>query len=161
LPKDGAVARREVGPWPTDDFREGLAVTNVRGIRIMSVAAAVVLAAYVVGGLAGVDLGSARGLVKIAVVVAAVVVAALAFQAWSHASDAHSLSAMAVALLGGASLASTISTATGPDLYGSDPMALVGTVVVVAAVTIAQVGQTRSHTSSDRDVSKDRKGGAR
>ena len=136
-------------------------MTNVRGIRIMSVAGAVVLAAYVVGGLLGVDLGSALGLVKIVVVIAAVVVAALAFQGWSHTNDTHSLSAMIVALLGGASLASTVSTATGDDLYGSDPMALVGTVAVVAAVTIAQIGQTRSHASSDPDVSKDRKGGAR
>lgn len=128
---------------------------SVTGIRVMSVAGAVVLAAYVVGGIAGVDLGSARGLVKIAVLVAAVLVAALAFQGWSHDSSPHSLSAMAVSLLGGASLASTITTATGDDLYGSAPMALVGTVAVVAAVTIAQIGQTRSHTPPDR------KGGAR
>jgi hypothetical protein len=119
-------------------------VTNVQGIRIMSVAAAVALAGYVIGGLAGADLGSALGLAKIAVVVAAVVVAALTFQGWSHASTPHSLSAMIVALLGGASLASTVTTARGDDLYGSDPMALVGTVAVVAAVTIAQIGRTRS-----------------
>ncbi|WP_157432401.1 hypothetical protein [Aeromicrobium sp. Root472D3] len=119
-------------------------MTGVRGIRIMSVAAAVVLVAYVVGGLAGADLGSALGLAKIVVVVAAVVVAALAFQGWSHSSTPHTLSAMVVALLGGASLASTVSTAGGDDLYGSDPMALVGTVAVVAAVTIVQIGQTRS-----------------
>jgi hypothetical protein len=119
-------------------------VTSVQGIRIMSVAAAVVLAVYVIAGIAGADLGSARGLVKIAVVVAAVVVAALAFQGWSHHSTPHTLSAMVVALLGGASLASTVTTARGDDLYGSDPMALVGTVAVVAAVTIVQIGQTRS-----------------
>ena len=121
----------------------------------MSLAGVVVLAAYVVGGLVGADLGSALGFVKIALVVAAVLVAALAFQSWSHDSNPHSLSAMVVALLGGASLASTVTTATGDDLYGSDPMALVGTVAVVAAVTISQIGQTRSHTPSDR------KGGAR
>jgi hypothetical protein len=130
-------------------------MTSVRSIRLMSLAGVVVLAAYVVGGLVGADLGSALGFVKIALVVAAVLVAALAFQGWSHDSNPHSLSAMVVALLGGASLASTVTTATGDDLYGSDPMALVGTVAVVAAVTIAQIGQTRSHTPSDR------KGGAR
>ncbi len=119
-------------------------MTSVQGIRIMSVAAAVVLAAYVIAGIAGADLGSARGLVKIAVVVAAVVVAALSFQGWSHHNTPHTLSAMVVALLGGASLASTVTTARGDDLYGSDPMALVGTVAVVAAVTIVQIGQTRS-----------------
>ncbi|REK73366.1 hypothetical protein DX116_07390 [Aeromicrobium endophyticum] len=128
----------------------------MNGIRLMSVAGAVVLGAYVVGGLAGVDLGSALGFVKIAVLVAAVLVAALAFQGWSHDSNPHSLSAMVVSLLGGASLASTVTTATGDDLYGSDPMALVGTMAVVAAVTIAQIGQTRSHTTPP-----DRKGGAR
>jgi hypothetical protein len=110
----------------------------------MSIAGVVVLAAYVVVDLADVDLGSALGVVKIAVVVAAVVVAALAFQGWSHASTAHSLSAMVVALLGGASLASSVTTATGGELYGSEPMALVGTLAVVAAVTIAQIGQTRA-----------------
>jgi hypothetical protein len=125
----------------------------------MSVAGAVVLGAYVVGGLAHVDLGGALGLVKIVVLVAAVLVAALAFQAWSHDSDAHSLSAMVISLLGGASLASAVTTATGDDLYGSGPMALVGTVAVVAAVTVAQIGQTRSHTPSHTDT--DRKGGAR
>lgn len=119
-------------------------MTSVQGIRIMSVAAAVVLAVYVIAGIGGADLGSARGLVKIAVVVAAVVVAALSFQGWSHHSTPHTLSGMVVALLGGASLASTVTTARGDDLYGSDPMALVGTVAVVAAVTIVQIGQTRS-----------------
>lgn len=122
-------------------------MTNVQGIRTMSVAAAVVLAAYVVGGLLDADLGSALGFVKIGVVVAAVVVAGLAFQSWSHDSSPHTLSAMIVSLLGGASTASTISTARGDDLYGSDPMALIGTLAVVAAVTIAQIGQTRSSTS--------------
>lgn len=122
-------------------------MTNVQGIRLMSIAAAAVLAAWVIGGLAGVDLGPALGFVKIGAVVAAVVVAALSFQGWSHHSDPHTLSAMIVALLGGASLASTVSTARGDDLYGSDPMALVGTLAVVAAVTIAQIGQTRSTTS--------------
>jgi hypothetical protein len=130
-------------------------MTSVNGIRLMSVAGTVVLGAYVIGGLAGVDLGSALGFVKIAVLVAAVLVAALAFQGWSHDSNPHSLSAMVVSLLGGASLASTVTTATGDDLYGSGPMALVGTVAVIAAVTIAQIGQTRSHTPPDR------KGGAR
>jgi hypothetical protein len=130
-------------------------MTSVNGIRLMSVAGTVVLGAYVIGGLAGVDLGSALGFVKIAVLVAAVLVAALAFQGWSHDSNPHSLSAMVVSLLGGASLASTVTTATGDDLYGSGPMALVGTVAVIAAVTIAQIGHTRSHTPPDR------KGGAR
>lgn len=122
-------------------------MTNVQGIRTMSVAAAVVLAAYVVGGLLDADLGSALGYVKIGVVVAAVVVAGFAFQRWSHDSNPHTLSAMVVSLLGGASMASTVSTARGGDLYGSDPMALVGTLAVVAAVTIAQIGQTRSTPS--------------
>lgn len=138
-------------------------MSTVQGIRVMSVAGAVVLAAYVVGGLAGVDLGSALTYVKIVVVVAAIVVAGLAFQGWSHTSTAHALSAMVVALLGGASLASTVSTATGDDLYGSDPMALVGTLAVVAAVTIAQIGQTSAQRPGphDRPRSPDRKGDAR
>lgn len=129
-------------------------MTDVQGIRIMSIAAAVVLAAYVVGGVAGVDLGGARGLVKVAVLVAAVVVAGLAFQGWSHHGTPHTLSAMVVALLGGASLASTVTTARGADLYGSDPMALVGTLAVVAAVTIAQIGQTRSLHDPSKDSTR-------
>jgi peptidoglycan/LPS O-acetylase OafA/YrhL len=122
-------------------------VTNVRGIRIMSAAATVVLVAYVVGAIADADLGSSAGFVRIGVLVAAVVVAVIAFQAWSHHNTPHTLSAMIVGLLGGACLASTITTATGDDLYGSGPMALVGTLAVVAAVTIGQIGQTRSKTS--------------
>lgn len=116
----------------------------------MSVAAAIVLVAYVVGGIAGADLGDAAGAVKIAVVVAAVVVAVIAFQSWSHGSTPHTLSAMVVGLLGGASLASAVSTATGDKLYGSAPMALVGTMAVVAAVTITQIGQSRTKTPARR-----------
>lgn len=119
-------------------------MANVRGIQVMSGAAAVVLVAYVVGGVADVDLGSAASIVRIVVLVAAAAVAVIAFQAFSHASTPHTISAMIVALLGGASLASTITTATGDDLYGSAPMALVGTIAVAAAVTISQIGQTRS-----------------
>jgi peptidoglycan/LPS O-acetylase OafA/YrhL len=119
-------------------------VTNVLGIKIMSVAAAVVLVAYVVGGLADADLGSSAGIVRIVVVIAAVLVAIVTYQHWSHGSTPHTLSAMIVGLLGGASLASAVSTATGHDLYGSQPMALVGTVAVVAAVTIGQIGHTRT-----------------
>jgi hypothetical protein len=116
----------------------------VLGIKIMSVAAAVVLVAYVVGGVADADLGSSATLVRVLVVVAAVVVAIATFQAFSHHATPHTISAMIVGLLGGASLASTVTTAKGHDLYGSEPMALVGTVAVVAAVTIAQIGQTRT-----------------
>lgn len=110
----------------------------------MSAAAAVVLIAYVVAGLADADLGSSAGYVRIAVVVAAVVVAIVAYSTWSHGNTPHTLSAMVLGLLGGASLASTVSTAKTGDLYGSDPMALVGTVAIVAAVTVAQIGQTRT-----------------
>jgi hypothetical protein len=123
----------------------------VLGIKIMSVAAAVVLVAYVVGGVADADFGSSAGLVRILVVVAAVVVAIVTYQAWSHGSTPHTISAMVVGLLGGASLASAVSTAIDHDLYGSEAMALVGTVAVVAAVTIAQIGQTRTKTSPQKE----------
>ncbi|MET0931230.1 MAG: hypothetical protein ABWX74_17045 [Aeromicrobium sp.] len=123
-------------------------MTTVRGIRIMSVAAAVVLIAYVVTALAGADLGSSAALARIAVLAAAAVVAIVAYQGWSHGNTAHTLSAMVLGLLGGATLASTVTTAATGDLYGSDPMALVGTIAVVAAVTIAQIGQTRTKETS-------------
>jgi len=123
---------------------------SVRSIQIMSVSAAVVLMGYVVGGIADADLGSVTVTIRIAVLVAAALVAVLTFQAWSHASTSHSLSAMIVGLLGGASLASAVTTATGHELYGSGPMALVGTLAVVAAVTIAQIGQTRSTSGTTR-----------
>jgi uncharacterized membrane protein len=110
----------------------------------MSAAAAVVLVAYVVAGVAGADLGSSTSAARIVVLVAAAVVAVVAFQAWSHRSTAHTLSAAVLALLGGASLASTVTTAAKGDLYGSEPMALVGTLAIVAAVTVAQIGQTRA-----------------
>lgn len=119
-------------------------VANVRGIQVMSVAAAVVLVGYVVGGVVGADLGSATTIVRIVVLAAAAIVAVMTFQAFSHGSTPHTLSAMIVGLLGGASLASTITTAKGDAVYGSDPLALVGTVAIVAAVTIAHIGQTRA-----------------
>jgi hypothetical protein len=121
-------------------------VADVRAIRLMSVAAAVVLLGYVVGGLAGADLDSSAGIVRIVVLVAAAVVAVVAYHSWSLGNTPHRLSAMILALLGGASLASTVTTAKAGDLYGSDPMALVGTLAVVAAVTVAQIGQTRTKT---------------
>ena len=119
-------------------------MTSVLGIKVMSVAAAVVLIAYLLGGVAGVDLGSEAALVRLAVIAAAVIVAIVAYSTWSHGNSPHTLSAMVLGLLGGASLASAVSTATGGDLYGSEPMALVGTVAIVAAVTVAQIGQTRT-----------------
>lgn len=117
-------------------------MTNVQGIRVMSAAAAVVLVAYVVAELAHADLGSSAGAVRIAVLVAAAIVAVLAFQSFSHGSTTHTVSAMVLGLLGGASLASTVATAAKGDVYGSAPMALVGTLAVVAAVTVAQIGQS-------------------
>lgn len=113
----------------------------------MSVAAAVVLIAYVAVAIAEADLGSSATIARIVVLAAAAVVAIVAFQAWSHGSTVHTLSAAILGLLGGASLASTVTTATKGDLYGSEPMALVGTLAVVAAVTVAQIGQTRTTQS--------------
>lgn len=114
------------------------------GIKVMSVAAAVVLIAYVVAGVADADLGSSATALRILVIVAAAIVAIVAFSMWSHGNTPHTLSAMVLGLLGGASLASAVSTAKGGDLYGSEPMALVGTLAIVAAVTVAQIGQTRT-----------------
>ena len=120
----------------------------VRGIMVSGVAAAVVLVAYVVDGLTGGDLGSAATAFRIVVILAAVVVAIVAFQSWSHGSTPHTISAMVLGLLGGASLASTVTTATDDGLYGSAPMALVGTVAVIASVLVAQIGRTRSKESA-------------
>lgn len=122
----------------------------MREIHIMSGAAAVVLVGYVVGGIAGADLGSATTIVRFVVLAAAALVAVFAFRMFSDRATPHSVSAMIVGLLGGASLASTITTAKGDALFGSDPMALVGTVAIVAAVTIAQIGQTRTSKTSPR-----------
>lgn len=121
-------------------------MTNVQRIRVMSVAAAVVLIAYVLTTIAGVDLGSSTSLARIVVLIAAAVVAIIAYATWSHGNTRHTLSAMVLGLLGGASLASTVTTASAGDLYGSDPMALVGTLAIVAAVTVAQIGQTQNRS---------------
>ena len=123
-------------------------MSNVQRIRVMSVAAAVVLIAYVAAAIVDADLGSSVSLVRIAVLVAAAVVAIIAYATWSHGNTVHTLSAMVLGLLGGASLASTVTTAAAGDLYGSDPMALVGTLAIVAAVTVAQIGQTQ-HRSKE------------
>ena len=123
-------------------------MSNVQRIRVMSVAAAVVLIAYVLTALAGVDLRSSTSLVRIVVLVAAAVVAVIAYATWSHGNTIHTLSAMVLGLLGGATLASTVTTADAGALYGSDPMALVGTLAIVAAVTVAQIGQTQ-HRSKE------------
>jgi hypothetical protein len=138
---------------PTGPVRERTAVANaqgtsVTGIRLMSAAAAVVLVAYVVSGLADADLGSSVTVIRIVVLAAAAIVAVVAYAGWSHGSTVHSVSAMVLGLLGGASLASTVTTAAKGDLYGSEPMALVGTLAIVAAVTVAQIGQTRTKESA-------------
>jgi hypothetical protein len=125
-----------------------VAVMSVLGIRVMSVAAAIVLVAYVVIELAGADPGSSAVALRVVVLAAAVVVAAIAFQSWQHGNTLHTASAVVLGLLGGASLASTVTTAEKGELYGSDPMALVGTLAVVAAVTVAQIGQTRAKAAS-------------
>jgi hypothetical protein len=117
----------------------------VLGIRIVSLAAAVVLVAYVVASVADADLGGSATAVRVVVLAAAAVVAVVGFQSWSHRSTPHTLSAMVIGLLGGASLASSITTSSGDALYGSEPMALVGTLAIVAAATIAQIGQTRTN----------------
>jgi peptidoglycan/LPS O-acetylase OafA/YrhL len=119
-------------------------VANVRGIKLMSVAAAVVLIGYVVAELADVDFGSSLTAIRVAVLAGAAIVAVIAFQAWSHGSTVHTGSAMVLGLLGGASIASTVTTAKAGDVYGSQPMALVGTVAVVAAATVAQLAHTRN-----------------
>lgn len=114
----------------------------MRGTTVMSLAAALVIAGYVVGDVADVDLGSSAVLARVVVLAAAAVVAVIAFQTFSHASTPHTVSAMVCGLLGGACVASSVTTATGGHLHGSAPMALVGTVAVVAAVTITHVGRS-------------------
>lgn len=114
-----------------------------RNFIVMAVAEAVVLVVYILAQLAEVDFGSSATVVQVVVVVAAAVVAVLAYQAWSHRSSLHTICAMLLGLLGGASLVSSVTTAKGDDIYGSAPMALVGTVAVVAAVAVTLVAMSR------------------
>lgn len=114
-----------------------------RSFIVMAVAEAVVLVVYVLAQLADVDFGGAATSVKIAVVVAAAVVAVMAYQAWSHRNSLHTICAMLLGLLGGASLVSSVTTAEGNQIYGSAPMALVGTAAVVATVAVSLVAMSR------------------
>lgn len=114
-----------------------------RSVIVMAVAEGVVLLAYVLAQLAEVDFGSAATAVRVAVIAAAAVVAIVAYQTWSHHSSLHTICAMLLSLLGGASLVSSVTTAAGNEIYGSAPMALVGTAAVVAAVAVTLVGMSR------------------
>lgn len=114
-----------------------------RNFIVMAVAEAVVLVVYILAQLAEVDFGSAATAVKVVVMGAAAVVAVLAYQAWSHQNSLHTICAMLLGLLGGASLFSSVTTAKGNEIYGSAPMALVGTAAVVAAVAVTLVAMSR------------------
>lgn len=109
----------------------------------MAVAEVVVLLVFVLAQLAEVDFGSAATMVKILLVVAAGTVAVIAYQAWSHSSTLHTICAMLLGLVGGASLVSSVTTAKGDDIYGSAPMALVGTAAIVATVAVTLVAKSR------------------
>ncbi len=114
-----------------------------RSFMIMAVAEGVALAVYVLAQLAEIDFGSAAIAAQIAVVVAAAVVAIVAFQAWSHRNTPHTICAMLLGLIGGASLVSSVFTSQGDDIYGSAPMALLGTMALVATVAVTIVGASR------------------
>lgn len=127
---------------------------NVQRFAMLGVAEAIVLVACVLDLYTSADLSSAAVLLRVLVALAAVVVAGVTYHRWSQGATRHTTASMVLGLLGGASLVSSVATASGDRVFGSDPMALVGTVAIVAAVAITQVGLAQAH-SHDSQTSKD------
>lgn len=109
------------------------------------IAEAVVVLVYVIDSVrtAGELADWTTGL-RIALVVAALVVAVITYAAWSHRNTVHTICAMLLGLLGGAALVAAVSTGGSGEVYGSAPMALVGTLATVAAVVVSQIAMSRS-----------------
>lgn len=114
-----------------------------RNFQIVLVAVALIVLTYVVAGLADVDLGGLRTGAKIVVIAAAAFVAAISYHSWSVNNNLHTTCAMALALLGGASLVSSVTSSTGADFYGSGLMAMIGTAAVVASASVSMIGMSR------------------
>ncbi len=77
---------------------------------------------------------------RVLVVALAVVIAAVCFQVWSTRERTPLVNAAAGAsLLGGAAVASAVTTATDGDLFGSGPLSTLGVAALVAAVVCHQL----------------------
>lgn len=113
---------------------------NLPRFAVLGVAEAIVLVSCVLDLYTSTDLSSVAVLLRVLVAVAAVVVAGVVYHRWSQAPTPHSIAAMVLGLLGGASLVSAVATASDGHVFGSDAMALVGTVALAAAVAVTQVG---------------------
>ncbi|TGN30818.1 hypothetical protein [Aeromicrobium chenweiae] len=118
---------------------------NARAMAALVIAEAVVVLVYVIDSVrtAGELADWTTGL-RIALVVAALVVAVITYAAWSHRNTVHTICAMLLGLLGGAALVAAVSTGGSGEVYGSAPMALVGTLATVAAVVVSQIAMSRS-----------------
>ncbi len=86
---------------------------------------------------------------RILVVAAAAAVAFVVYHAWSVAAERTPLvnAAMGAGLVGGAALASSVTTAAEGRLLGSGLLATLGVAAVVAAVVCHQIAAVKRSTS--------------
>lgn len=108
----------------------------------MMIAEVVAVVVYVVDRT-DIDVSDWTTGLRIALVAAAALVAIATYATWSHRNTVHTLCAMLLGLLGGAALVAAVSTGGGDEVYGSGPMALVGTLAIVAAVVVSQIASSR------------------
>ena len=123
-------------------------MTSGRALGAATIAAAVVLVAYVVDLVAGDDLGKgAASAGRVAVIIGAVVCAGIVYQSWSvrreHPPREHA--AVAAALLGGALAASSAFSAPSGQIFGNSVTAAAG----VAGLALALVGSRPTPINSE------------
>ena len=123
-------------------------MTSSRALGAATIAAAVVLVAYVVDLVAGDDLGKgAASAGRVAVIIGAVVCAGIVYQSWSvrreHPPREHA--AVAAALLGGALAASSAFSAPSGQIFGNSVTAAAG----VAGLALALVGSRPTPINSE------------
>lgn len=118
------------------------------GFVVTALAELVVLALYVTDVLG--DVAWPDGFVvpgRVLVVVAALLVAGICYQAWSTVTAQQRTplvhAAAAASLVGGAALASAVTSAPAGDLMGAHALATLGTAALVAAVVCHQMSAAR------------------
>ena len=128
----GRVAAMKIGP----------------GVVVLALAEMVLLVLYVADVLG--DVAWPDGFVVVGralVVVAALLVAGVCYQAWAAATPEQRTplvhAAAGASLVGGAALASAVTSASDGRLLGAPALATLGTAAVVAAVVCRQVSSIR------------------
>lgn len=118
------------------------------GLVVPALAELVLLALYVTDVLA--DAAWPDGFVvpgRVIVVVAAVVVAGICYQAWATATAEQRTplvhAAAGASLIGGAAIASAVTTAEAGRIFGTSALATLGTAALVAAVVCHQMSAAR------------------